>query len=291
MTGIQKINQNSPNYPPLLKEITDPPKQLFYKGNIDLLKNPLTVAVVGTRKATAYGFSATDKLVSQISKHGIIVVSGLARGIDAAAHKACLKSNGKTIAVLGGGIDKKTIYPPEHKNLIEKILEKEGLVISEYEPGTPPLKHHFIARNRIIAGISKTVMVVEAPEKSGALITADLAVDYNREVLAVPGSITSPNSKGTNKLISQGAKVVLSAQDVLEIFEMLPLKDKGEKLKPRLPQDQEKIIQILTENGSLSLTEIVEISGLDVPTLTKNLTSLELNDKIISSVDGKYAVK
>ena len=288
MQEITQIPINSELYPSLLKEIGDPPKTIFARGNIELLNKGTALGIVGTRKASAYGLLVAEKISGDLSQHGIIIISGLARGIDAAAHRATLKNPGHTIAVLGSGIDDKSIYPPEHKILAKEIINNGGLLISEYSEGTPPLQHHFPARNRIIAGLSRGVVVIEAPEKSGALITASLALDYNREVLAVPGDITRPNSFGPNSLISMGAKPVLGAKDILEYFGMNP--ESGNKLESQINfnKEQEIIIRTLLENGPMSLSDLVQVCGLDVELISRNLTTLELIEKVRSHADGTY---
>jgi DNA processing protein len=200
-----------PEYPSLLREIPDPPPLLYVSGNLDgSLRN---IAVVGSRNATAYGISTTQKLCADLSSFDISIVSGMAIGIDTAAHQGALAGNGKTVAVLGSGLNK--IYPSENQNLFRRISES-GAVITEFELDTEPEAHHFPIRNRIISGMSLGTVVVEATKKSGSLITARLAAEQNREVFAVPGSIQSFKSTGTHTLIKQGAKLVENAQDVLE---------------------------------------------------------------------------
>lgn len=286
MSASDSLKIADPGFSKLLSEISDPPEVLYYRGNIELLNEPLSVAVVGTRKASAYGISVADKICTELAQRGIVIISGLARGVDAAAHKAALKVDGKTIAVLGDSLDK--IYPPEHKSLAEEIIRKNGLVISEYPDGAQTYKSNFVARNRIIAGLSRASIIIEAPLDSGALITADFALDYNREVFSVPGPINSPNSAGSNNLIKQGARPLLSAEDVLEVFNLLPLRTPKPALS--LSSEQVKIIDALSEN-SLNLSEIIERTDLDAATVSKNLTMLELADKIYFHTDGKVAVK
>lgn len=281
-----KLKKTDTQYPKILLEIPDPPEVLYCTGNLELLNHQACVAIVGTRKATAYGIACADKITGELAKAGAVIISGLARGIDGAAHKAALKVSGKTVAVLGDSLDK--IYPPEHKRLAEEIVNKNGLIISEYPDGSQTYKANFVARNRIIAGLSKASVIIEAPEGSGALITADFALDFNREVFAVPGPINSPNSAGTNKLIQDGARPLLSSEDVLEMFGLLPLPK--QKQNANLPPEQEKIIEALSED-SRNLSELISLTGLDAATISKNLTMLELADKIYFHGDGKIAVK
>ncbi len=213
------ITDGDPHYPRHLAEIPQPPLALYGKGERGALEKTATgpsVAVVGTRRPTAYGLEMTERLVARLVDAGVAIVSGLAVGIDTRAHRTALEAGGKTIAVLGSGIDRESLFPPENAGLAERIAESGGVVVSEYPPGTPALKEHFPQRNRIISGLSAGVLVVEAREKSGALITARLALEQNRDVFAVPGSIISATSAGPNLLIQQGAKLVLAAADVLQ---------------------------------------------------------------------------
>lgn len=215
---IECILFSDQQYPPLLRQIYDPPFALFIRGSIP--KNfPPTLAIVGTRKYTQYGKQITEELVPTLVQAGFTIVSGLALGIDAVAHRSTLESGGKTWAVLGGGVDKNTIHPSFHVQLAEKILECSGLLLSEYPPCTHPTNFTFPARNRIIAGLSLGTLVIEAGESSGSLITARYALDNNREVFAVPQNVTSPVSIGANRLLKQGAVVVTEANDILQVFE------------------------------------------------------------------------
>ncbi|HEX9060388.1 MAG TPA: DNA-processing protein DprA [Clostridia bacterium] len=209
--GIRVITIQDELYPYYLKNIYDPPVVLYYKGTIQ--KNEKMVAVVGSRKASGYGLKMAEKLSEQLSENGITVISGLARGIDTYAHRGAMKSSGRTIAVLGCGID--IVYPWENKLLMEKITT-QGAVISEYIPGVQPRPQNFPARNRIISGASLGVVVIEAGERSGSLITADFALEQGRDVFAVPGNIESSTSIGTNRLIKEGAKIVTCIEDILE---------------------------------------------------------------------------
>lgn len=210
---IEEIYLSNEKYPKRLKEIYNPPQKIYALGNIEILNN-IGIAIVGARKATEYGKKVALKLSENLSKRKIVIISGLAKGIDSYAHIGTLNvQNGKTIAVLGSGI--KEIYPKENIELARKIIKKGGCIISEYFPNEKPNKINFPERNRIISGLSKGVIVVEATEKSGALITADFALEQGREVFAVPGSIYSNTSVGTNKLIQQGAKLVTNYEDVL----------------------------------------------------------------------------
>lgn len=210
---IKEINFSSDKYPKQLREIYNPPKRIYAIGNIEIL-NKVGIAIVGSRKATEYGKKVAFRLSKDLSERDIVTISGLAKGIDSHAHIGSLNvQNGKTIAVLGSGI--KVIYPKENIELARQIVRKGGCIISEYPPDDTPNKSNFPERNRIISGLSKGVVIVEASEKSGALITADFALEQGREVFAVPGNIYSTTSVGTNKLIQQGAKLVMAVEDIL----------------------------------------------------------------------------
>lgn len=220
---MQKININDKQYPQILKEIYDPPSCLYYKGNIDIL-NQIAIGIIGCREASEYGIKAAKYFSYNLAKHGIHIISGLAKGIDSYAHlgsvyankENILSINGKTIAVLGCGLD--TIYPKENTLLANEIVKTGGLIISEYPLGTKPEKRNFPARNRIISGLSKGILVIEAKEKSGTLITVDFALEQGRDVFVVPGNINSLNSVGTNDLIKQGAHIVTNVDDIIEFY-------------------------------------------------------------------------
>lgn len=210
--GIRLLPIDDPAYPPRLRAISDPPYVLFVKGELPPPEQPV-IAIVGARRASPYGRHVAGELASGLARRGIVVVSGMALGTDAAAHEGCLRAGGRTIAVLGSGVD--VIYPPEHTQLYERIAA-QGAVISEAPPGSPPTRGCFPIRNRIISGLALGVVIVEASEKSGALITADHALEQGREVFAVPGSVNSPESRGAHKLLRDGAKLVESIEDILE---------------------------------------------------------------------------
>ena len=206
------IHLGTPEYPRLLAEISDPPRCIWSRGDRSLLSET-AVAVIGARAASPEGLIAASEIAFDLARAGIVVISGLARGIDAAAHRGALDARGKTIAVLGTGIDR--VYPAENDRLHEEIASN-GLLISELAPGTPPLEFHFPRRNRIISGLSRAVVVVEARDKSGSLITARLAADQGRDVMAVPGTIVGGRNRGANALLRDGAKLVESAVDILQ---------------------------------------------------------------------------
>ena len=291
--GINIITYQDGLYPAKLLEIYDRPPLLYVKGN--LKKDDINISIVGSRLASTYGKYTTERISREIALQGITVVSGLARGIDSAAHRGALTAQGRTIAVLGTGLD--IIYPPENKKLFAAICDS-GAIISEFPLGTPPLACNFPARNRIISGMSYGVVVVEAGEKSGSLITARLALEQGREVFAVPGTIDSPGSRGTNKLIKQGAKLIENTIDILE--EILPQLEKtkmpealsvsGEetcivKKKDNLNSDDRQIIALLSDSR-LHIDELINTTGLAPGDVLSSLMKLELNG-IIKQYPGK----
>ena len=272
--NIRKIALPDKDYPAILKEIHNPPKELYIKGEI-ISQDKVAVAVVGTRNCSQYGKQATFDIVGKLAKLGITIVSGLAKGIDTYAHKAALENNGRTIAVLGTSMDKKSFYPSSNYGLSEKIA-KNGAVITEYPPGTRGTQFTFPERNRIVSGLSLGVVVVEAPEQSGALITAALALEQNREVFAIPGSIYNENSKGTNQLIKIGAKLVIDVEDILEELNLTHL-IKTEKRKKYKPESKEEEIILSLLSAQLThIDEIIKKSKLPASTINSILMILEL---------------
>jgi DNA processing protein len=231
--GIQALLWDDAAYPRRLKDIDQPPPVLYLRGELTA-DDDWSVAVVGTRKITAYGRQVTEDVSGLLARSGVTVVSGLARGVDAVAHEAALNAGRRTIAVLGNGLDQ--IYPPEHRAMAEKII-RQGALVSDYAPGTPPDKVNFPPRNRIISGLSLGVVVIEAGERSGALITAQFAAEQGREVFAVPGSITAPQSAGCNRLIQQGAHPLLDPREVLQALDLSALHEKR-AVRVILPADE-----------------------------------------------------
>ena len=210
---VIKVNMNSKYYPERLRNIEDPPKELYCLGNLELLNYKNNIAIIGSRNCSRYGERAAKDFAYNLAKEDICIVSGLARGIDSFSHIGALNAEGKTIAVLGSGLD--NIYPKENIKLVEEIIKNNGLVISEYPLGTKPLKYHFPARNRIISGLSDSVLVVEATKNSGTNITVDFALEQGKDVFVIPGNIYSKTSDGTNFLITEGGIPVLSYKDIL----------------------------------------------------------------------------
>lgn len=207
------IYQAEENYPEKFRQIYVPPAKLYILGDEKICNQP-SVAIIGCRQASDYGKKVAFRFAYELAKHGIVITSGLARGIDTCAHLGAVKADGQTIAVLGSGFGH--IYPTENKELCKEIIQKGGVILTEYAPESKPEKMHFPARNRLISGISNGVLVVEAQEKSGALITVDYALEQGKEIFVIPGNITSHNSDGTNELIKQGAKLVTKVEDILE---------------------------------------------------------------------------
>lgn len=270
------------DYPFLLKQFEDNPLMLYYKGDIGLL-NSVSLAVVGTRYPSKYGIRVTEDFVSELCRY-FTIVSGLASGVDAIAHRVTLKNGGKTVAVLGCGVDK--VYPPENLQLYKEVAEK-GLIVSEYALGELPIAYNFPARNRIITGLSRGVLVTEAGEKSGTMITVNHALDQGREVFVVPGSIYNRLSAGCNKLLekSHGGAVT----DVRSIFESLGLKyNKDEKpCGMKLDITEELIVQLLDKEGEMHFEEILENVDLTVPKLNSLLIKMQARG-IISKGDNNY---
>lgn len=272
------ITYNDPSYPSLLKEINSPPMLLYVRGK-DIPNNRTFISVVGSRNPTHYGIRAAEAIGFGLAKRGVGVVSGMAKGIDSAAHHGCLAGKGFTMAVIGTGIDR--VYPPTNKTLSEKIIES-GAVISEFPFGSPPEPKNFPIRNRVISGLSRGVVVVEATKKSGSLITASMALDQGREVFAVPGSIDSFKSTGTHLLIKQGAKLVENADDILDEFgfgDRLSQKNHffegmGDTL-PELSNSEKRIYEILGDYP-MHIDEIVRLGEMDVGEVSSILMGLEL---------------
>jgi DNA processing protein len=285
-TGAQVLTWESPTYPRLLREISDPPPVLYVKGSLTE-EDVWAVAVVGTRRATAYGREVTHQLAGALARSGITVVSGLARGIDAEAHRAALGAGGRTIAVLGCGIDR--VYPPEHRKLAQEIVA-QGALLSDYPVGTPPEGSNFPPRNRIISGLSLGALITEAGVRSGALITADYAAEQGRDVFAVPGSILMRGSAGTNALIQEGAKAVLCPEDILEELNLTMVAEQAEA-RQVLPTDETEAA--LLEHLSSEPTHVDELQqqvGLPISQVTSTLALMELKGMVRQVGGMKYVV-
>ena len=274
--GIKILTWEDEAYPQRLKEIEQPPPVLYLRGEY-LPDDLFAVAIVGTRRVTAYGRQITEELSSFLAANGITVISGLARGVDSIAHQTALRAGGRTIGVLGSGVDK--IYPPEHRALAEQMVDC-GAIISDYAPGTPPDASNFPPRNRIISGLSLAVVVVEAGETSGALITAEFAAEQGREIFAVPGSILAPQSKGTNKLIQNGALPLLSVDDLMQALDLTRV---GEHKAARkiIPTDETEA-RLLSVLGAepLHVDEIRNQTELPIERVSAALALMELKGMV-----------
>ncbi|HMK64621.1 MAG TPA: DNA-processing protein DprA [Thermodesulfobacteriota bacterium] len=287
---VKVLTSRDLGYPALLAQIHDPPPFLYYRGELSELTSQI-LAVVGSRMASAYGIRMTERLAGSLTKNGLAVVSGMARGIDTAAHYGALMARGKTIAVLGSGLD--VVYPPENQKLFDQIVE-QGLVFSEFPLGTLPERQNFPVRNRIISGMALGVVIVEATLKSGSLITARLALDQGREVFAVPGSIESFKSSGTHRLIKQGAKLVENAQDVLEELKWSVISENiQEVIEPPSPvntpafSSQEKKIWDILLDEPVHVDHMVRQTEISIAPLLSILLEMEIKGWI-KQLPGKY---
>jgi DNA processing protein len=274
--GVRWLARSDPAFPPLLGAIHDPPAGLFVRGaaDVELLRRP-AVAIVGARSCSPYGAQVGRMLGRELAAAGLVVVSGLARGIDGEAHRGALEAGGATLAVLGCGIDRD--YPAAHAELAARV-RATGLAVSEYAPGVEPAPWRFPARNRIIAGLAAATVVVEARERSGALITADLALEEGREVLAVPGEITAALSRGTNDLLRLGATPLVTAEDVLELYGLSRVEAESVELSPTADAALARL-----RDGPASADELTRATGLDAGALASALTELELAGIAVAS--------
>jgi DNA processing protein len=266
-------------YPKLLTEIYNPPALLYYRGVLDL-QDDFSLAIVGTRKYTSYGQQAVENITKDLVRNNITIISGLALGIDALAHLATLEAGGKTIAVLGSGLDRQSLYPSQNRYLADKIVSAGGAVISEFPLGTAPLKYNFPQRNRIISGLSLGTLVIEAAEKSGALITATYALEQNREVFAVPGNIFSCVSAGPNKLIKDGAKPIVSALDIIEALNLTQATSYLDNKKILPESEEEKKIIAKLSFEPIHIDELVRLTRLDTATANSTLVIMEMKGMV-----------
>src|SRR5271155_3046833 len=301
--GARVIALSDPEYPPRLKEIYDPPVVLFVKGSVEVLAKP-GIAMVGTRHPTPYGTGMAERLSTDLAARGLVIISGLARGVDTASHRGAVAAKGKTVAVLGTGID--VMYPKENTRLTEQIVALGGALISEFPVGTPPTPQNFPIRNRIISGMSVGVLVVEAAEDSGTRITSRLALEQNRDVYAVPGNVTNKGSWGPNTLIKQGAKLVATWEDVWEelptdVQVALGGMSQNESAEPEtaslFPDEaksphENKIFRLLKADESTHIDQLVELleEEMSASEIFAALFELELNGKI-RQLPGKNFVK
>ena len=279
---IVLVPWNDAAYPAALTAIIDPPPVLWARGNLSALSRP-AVAIVGSRAGSPYGLSVAESLATDLAARGVIVVSGLARGVDSAAHRGALSApGGATLAVLGSGAD--VIYPAEHRDLASRI-ERDGAVLSELPPGTPPRKPFFPLRNRVISGLSRAVLIVEAGQKSGSLITARCALEQGREVLAVPGNVLSGRNRGGHALLKDGAKIVESADDILE---ELGLRLPGRPVPAGLAGPEDLVLRSLPAGEPCDLDAIADRTGLPSPRLLPRLFELEMQGLVRRVGGGRF---
>ena len=287
--NIEIVTIKDEAYPAQLKEIASAPPVLYVRGDQTILSNK-SIAIVGSRKFTEYGRRVTENLTKDLVRAGLTIVSGLALGIDGIAHRAALDSEGITAAVLGTGIDDATIYPREHFNLAQRIIGNGGALLTEQPLKTPSLKQNFPARNRIMAGLALGTLVIEAAEKSGSLITAQFALEQNREVFAVPGEIFSPQSTGANSLIKRGAKLVASATDILDEMNI-------SSVQPRLAlkifepkSDDEKTLWKILSSVPLHIDKISKLARLDTAAVSSTLAALEI-EGAVKNIGGQNFIR
>jgi DNA processing protein len=294
-SGIRRVGRHDDEFPAQLRVLPETPEVLYVRGAL-VREDALAVAVVGSRRATEYGESVAEELGAQLAARGVTVVSGLARGIDSAAHRGALRAGGRTVAVLGSGAD--VIYPPENRRLAA-LIEGSGAVLSQFAPGTPPLPHHFPLRNRVIAGLALAVVVVEAAERSGALITARLAAEFGREVMAVPGRVTSPASRGAHALIRDGAALVENWADVVaglparwrECVAMPRLDSLGrrDRVAAERSGDEAVVLGVVGAEPT-TMDDIIEKSGVSSGRAAALLLTLELEGRI-RRIEGERFVR
>lgn len=288
--NIQPVTSEHDHYPALLKEIYNPPPILYVRGDTKSLAHEFMIAVVGTRKISPYGKQITPLLCRDLAQSGVTVVSGLAMGVDEAAHRSAVEAGGKTVAVLGSGIDDPSIYPASNRPLVKRIIETGGAVVSELPLRSAPLKIHFPFRNRILSGMSLGTVVVEADTESGSLITAKLALEQNRQVFAVPGSVFNKFSAGPNNLLKLGAKAVTGANDILE---ELNLKSATRELEARkiLPEtpNEAKILPLLSSEP-MHIDKIIKESGLPASEVSSCLVMMEIKGKVRNLGAMQYVI-
>jgi DNA processing protein len=273
------------DFPKNLKDLDGAPLALYYKGSLDSL-NLNSIAIVGTRQMTSYGKEVTERFSSELGNLGVTIISGLARGVDTTAHRACLSVGGKTVAVLGNGLD--SVYPPENTQLAAEIVKSGGAIISEYPLGYPALPVNFAIRNRIVSGLSDAVIVIEGAEKSGTLLTANHAAEQGKTVFAIPGQITSPLSAAPLYLLKNGAKMATSVKDILDELDLQVKVDK-ERIQKIVPDTKEEgeLLEIL-KNEALYLDELVRISGSKTSEISARLTIMEMKGMVKNLGKGMY---
>jgi len=287
--GITAISIRDKNYPALLKEIPTPPYLIYVRGNLGCFDLPM-ISIVGSRKYTSYGEQAARHFARDLAQAGICVISGLALGIDAIAHRACLEAGGKTIAVMGNSVDDANISPRTNYELAQDILANGGLLLSEFSVPTPPVPGLFVARNRIMAGLSTGTVVVEAAIASGSLITANFANEFNRDVFAVPGPINSPQSEGTNNLIKEGAKLTTCVNDILEELRLATdTVPAAKKIALNLTAEEKLITDVLSPEPT-HIDRIAKLTKLEPSAISANLAMLEIKG-VIKNIGGQNYIK
>lgn len=279
--GIRLYLQEDQEYPPLLKEIPSPPLGIYIKGS---LPQENGIAIVGTRKATLAGKTAATTIARELASQGLPIFSGLALGVDQAAHTGALEASGRTYAALATGLDR--VYPQQHIKLAQRILDQQGGLISEYPPHTASFPHHFLQRNRIVSGLCRATIVIEAPEHSGSLVTAQYALEQNREVFIVPGPIQHPNYRGSHQLIRAGARLITSAKEVMEDLNIESSKTPSLPFTSPSPHAEEQIVlDIIKELGwPCSIDKIAQISKIEIPKINRIITFLTLNGQLPESL-------
>lgn len=285
--NIKKLSPQEDEFLQFTSVIDNPPECLWYIGNLP--KRRPTVAIVGSRKPTDYGKSVNISLATDLARRGVIIVSGLAIGHDSITHQACLDAGGTTVAVIGNGLD--SIYPKRNERLAERIIERGGAIISEYKPDTPVYPSHFLERNRLISALADVVIIIEAGERSGTLNTAAHALAQGKEIMAVPGNITSPLSRGCNRLIAQGATPILSPDDVLDVLG-LTKDNRGSEVVNQINFDSPdaQLLYDLLHNGINDGDQLILKSGLAPADFSMAITMLELNGYIKATGNNKYTI-
>ncbi len=283
---VKIVTYDQAEYPKMLKEIYRPPLGLYVKGNLQNFNTDTNLAIIGSRKATNYGKMVTEKIIKELTAYNINIVSGLAIGIDTCAHTWAINQNLKTLAVIGSGFNH--LFPSINRSLAEQIVGQGGAIISEYPINFEPQKYYFVARNRLISGVSKAVLIVEAQKKSGTLITAKFAEEQNRDILAVPNNIFAQNSFGTNQLIKEGAKLIMCGEDIVDEMGIDKKTDHNDTSSLNLNRDQKIIIKLFDQFNELSIDDICEHTQLDVSQILTELTILELNGIIRPTKNNQY---
>ena len=285
--NIDYVSIDDKNYPKNLKHIYRPPKILYYKGNIKIVNEKLSIAMVGSRKCTQYGSNYAKVMGKKLSDNNINIVSGLALGIDSYSHRGCIDGKSNAIAVLGSGVD--NVLPKSNIKLGEKILENGGVIISEFKEGSTVYPSNFVQRNRIISGISDGVFVVEAAKKSGALITVDYALEQGKNVFSLPGNINSIMSQGCNNIINQGAKLVSDIEDILEEYNIEYINDNNQKFE-NIDEYGKIIINSIKNKGILNIDEICDNTKIDIKNVNSIISELILKNLIIENENNKYSL-